>query len=165
MTFSIKRVPPRFLATSIAFLLVHSVVAQTAAVQGVDDPGVLWGYFSLHLAIEHQAAAQDPSLRHSAALMMGITDADFALLTRVAQSVETNIRDISNEEVAVLGSAAPAGASGDIAKQFRVRREAALMVGLKAAQNRLTAQSWNALRAYINGRYRNSVRNQTVTTK
>ncbi len=47
-------------------------------VHGRDDSALLFGYFSLHHAID-RAAELDPGLRKEAAAMMGVSDADFAL--------------------------------------------------------------------------------------
>jgi hypothetical protein len=143
-------------------LLAHVSFAQTPVTPGIDAPALLLGYFSLHLAIDQQAAV-DSSLRHSAANMMGITDADFALISRVARSLMTDMRNIRSEEAAAPRGAATAATARDIAQRFKVRREAALTSALRAMQNQMSAQSWNALRDYINGRYRNSVHSQAVT--
>jgi hypothetical protein len=68
-----------------ATFLTGVAYSQTQVNAGTDDYALLHGYLGLHLAIE-QAAEQDSSLRHSAALMIGITDADFAMVTIVARS-------------------------------------------------------------------------------
>lgn len=132
----------------IAFLTVLCS-AGTVAAQNVapDDPGLLLGYFSLHHALD-QAAAKDPSLRHYAASMMGITDADFATVARIAESVIAAVQKIS--------FAHPIDAAA--AHHADTQRRAALTSALNAIHQQLSPTSWAALHGYINGAYRANAR-------
>jgi hypothetical protein len=123
-----------------------------------DDPAVLLGYFSLHQAI-NQAAAQDPSLRHAAASMVGISDSDFAVITRIADSVISDVRSITNE-----ASSRPVDrlAARQVQVQTGRRVAAALVSGLSAVRQQLSPNSWAALHKYINGPYRANLRSYRV---
>ena len=122
-----------------------------------DDPLVLLGYFNLHHAID-EAATNNSSLRHDAAVMMGISDADFALAARVASSVLAQCRTISRN------------ASADridlsTVRQIETRRKAALLSGLKALRDQLPPRSWEALHRYINVTYRAGLRSETIPAR
>jgi hypothetical protein len=122
-----------------------------------DDPAVLLGYFSLEHAIE-QAAAKDPSLRESAASMMGISESEFAVVARIADSVLADVQNITTE--ASLHPTNPAAE-----RQFETRRRAVLLAGLNTLHQQLSPDGWTALHGYINGRYRANLRFRRVAAQ
>jgi hypothetical protein len=146
-----------------ALVLARNVAAQGVVTMGIDDPALLLGYFSLHLEID-RAAVQDPSLRNSAALMMGITGADFAAVSRTALPLLAEIQSIAVEEAAFLRGVSRTGPAQNFAS-FNARRKIALTSALKTIQSQISPQSWNALHSYINGRYRNSIQSRSIGTK
>ena len=122
-----------------------------------DDPAVLLGYFSLHHAL-NEAATTNPTLRQDAATMMGISEAEFTLAARIADSVLAQIRSIS------LGVSAQ---RLDLATAREVdgRRKAALISGLAALHKQLPASSWETLHRYINVTYRAGLRSQVIPVR
>ena len=137
-----------FLAT---FSSTGPATAQTLA---PDDPGLLLGYFSLHHAID-QAAATDPSLRHSAASMMGISDAEFVAVARISEAVLADVQKISSTHPTETAAV----------RQADTQRRTALVSALNAVHQQLSPSGWAALHQYINGAYRANLRFRRATVQ
>jgi len=144
-----------FCATALVFVA-------SAQNRVTDDSAVFQGYLALHLAID-QAAEQDPSLRHSTALMIGISDADFQIVTSIARSLSMELRNIASEETANAQSSDSTASLANRARAFNARRQAASLSAVKIIESRPSANSWFALRAYISGRYRGSIQARPVS--
>jgi hypothetical protein len=106
-----------------------------------DDPAVLLGYFSLHHALD-KAATTHPSMRHDAAVMMGISDADFTRAAAIAESVLAQLRNNSPGET-------PTRHDLSTSRQLEARRNGALVSGVDALRAQLPPRSWEALHRYI----------------
>lgn len=147
----------RILAFTGALRIILFTAVATAQTLAPDDPAVLLGYFTLEHAID-QATTKDPSLRESAASMMGISESEFAVVARVADSVLADVQSITKE--ASLHSTSPAAE-----RQLETRRRAVLLAGLNALHQQISPDGWTALHGYINGRYRANLRFHKVATQ
>lgn len=139
-------------------MVAYAAMPVSAQIPAPDNPAVLLGYFSLHQAID-RAAAQGPSLRHAAASMIAISDSDFAVVARIADSVISDIRRITTE-----ASYRPVDrlAARQVQVQTGRRVADALVSGLSAVRQELSQNSWAALHKYINGSYRANLRSYRV---
>ena len=148
---------PKWIGGTVVILMFWA--SQTGLAQPLppDDPAVLLGYFSLHHALD-EAAATNPSLRHDAAVMMGISDADFTLAARIANSVLGQVQSISRTVSATRIDISTA-------RQIEARRKAALLSGLNGLREQLPSRDWEALHRFINVTYRAGLRSEIIPAR
>ena len=92
--------------------------------------------------------------------MMGITEADFTVVARIADSVLGDVKAITQQ------AAASTNRGDQVAeRQFELRRQAVLLSGLNAVREQLSPTSWSALHSYINDRYRTRVQAHSVVRR
>lgn len=104
--------------------------------------------------------AEAADLNRKAADVYGMKEADYRQMDAISSAIGRELLAIDKEHKDHVNGRAryEQHPIPTVLRQFEIRREETVSRGMAQLQRTLSAEAWNALRNYINGPYRNSVR-------
>ena len=143
---------------------------QTTELLHTDDPELYFGFFSFQSAVEKDIRKiSDPSgaavFRQAAARHLNISEADLAILQRVAGSTLDAISNVTSSHRTYLSNEAAAGRMPDamVLASFQTQRVELLKTGAENLRQTMSLAGWQAVQAYVNGQYRAGIVHKEVT--
>ena len=105
-------------------------------------------------------AAEAADLSRKAAAVYGMKETDYKQMDAISSTIGRELRSIDEDYKTHINGRAryEQHPIPTILRQFETRREETVSRGMAQLQRTLSAEAWNALRSYINGPYRNSIR-------
>lgn len=105
-------------------------------------------------------SAQTTERVAAARLKLSLTD--YAVIEPVYQSMKNQLDALSSEVSAYTNHGKRMNPDWKLMEQFEDRRKQILNSGVRSLQASMTPQGWTALRAYVDGEFRMSIRRESV---
>lgn len=163
--FSMRR--PTIATTAILFLAAASTMpGQQATVLPADHPEVYYSYFFFMEnfgnwldATAAQTPGEQAKLMASAARYLKIDVSELPKLIATCRLVTASLRQVAsdNRQMSATASAGGQARNVPISQALAAKREAAIMEGVAQLQRALSAASWNAVQAHMNGAHRAAI--------